>query len=212
MQGSADPDVHVVVFDVNVWLDVAALVGSGFTFDRLTERVAAAGMQPCPAQDRRLDSARALAVCTSGRLAGDELLEVWTSAHIDDVLVHKLTQGTDGVIPEETGYGWSADDAHDFLDDCVYELVESTYGGTVGEIVIPNGNPPLSHEDGCVYRTATEAGDDFPVRYCVTWDRDFRTAAGLPGDVTMFYPSEWVMYVRKARARLALAQIPRPPL
>ncbi len=57
-----------------------------------------------------------------------------------------------------------------FWPQAVRDLVYDLSGGRVLDVTIPAGTPPLSHEDGLVYRTAVSAGEAWPVRYCVTGD------------------------------------------
>jgi hypothetical protein len=144
----------------------------------------------------------------SGRFAGPVPLEVWTNDHIDDLVVIKASQPRDGEYPEDRGLGWTADDAAGLLDDLVWGIVyDKSGGGTCKNVEIPYGSPPLSHEDGIVYRTAEQCGGEQTVRYCITNDRAFRTAA-LPGDINVMYPHEWIALVRKSR--FAASAPPRP--
>ena len=61
-----------------------------------------------------------------------------------------MTAGT----PLDTGH------RKDLSPDFLYQVLDDTGGGTVGDIVVPDGQPSTDHEDGCVYRTAMDAGDD----------------------------------------------------
>ena len=203
-------DVHVVVFDVNVYLDVADLLGPPFTWEKFDEAARKYAGEPLPSRDARVDSLRALSVTSSGSFAGDIPLEVWTSAHIDRLVQRKARQSSTAFVAEDRGLGWSPEDAAALLDDLVYGLVlDKTNGVALGEIPIPYGNPPLSHEDGCVYRTALDAGDsEWCQRFCVTRDREFREAR-LPGDMLTLYPHEWVGLVRKSRQAIAMDAIHR---
>lgn len=207
----AYPDLHTVVFDVNVYLDVASLVGPPFTWEKLqgvavSHRTASLPHLP----DRRVDSLRAIAVSQGGRFAGPEPLQVWTSDHIDDLVVRKASQPRGGPTPETRGLGWSHEHAQDLLIDLVDELVyEKTDGGRV-TIVGVDGNPPLGHEDACVFTTALGAATDAAppsIKYCVTCDGPFRKAQGLNPNVTVLYPHEYVDMVRKSRQALALASM-----
>ncbi|GLY02378.1 hypothetical protein [Actinoplanes sp. NBRC 101535] len=104
----AEPDLHTVVFDLNILLDVADLLGPPFTWDKFRDAAARHSQAPVPNRaDSRVDSLRAVALTTTGRFAGPELLEVWTSDHIADLLVLKARQPRDGAIAETRGLGWS---------------------------------------------------------------------------------------------------------
>lgn len=214
MQKLPAQDVHIVVFDVNVFLDVADLLGRSFNWEDFSAVAATHINGPCPdPTDSRIDSLRSLALCTSGALTPNgPAVEVWTSSHIDHLIVHKLSQSADGPTPELTGFGWDLTDAEDFLDQLVYGLVfDTSHGGTVGEVLIPTGHPPLSYEDGLVFRTAIEAGDQASgrlLKYCVTNDREFRKAEpNLSSEVLILYPYEWVLFVRQARTKAAVGRM-----
>jgi hypothetical protein len=203
----------VVVFDVNVYLDIAELLGAPFTWEKLASAVAPQMGSPCPhPTDSRIDSLRAVALCTSGRFAGDQQLEVWTSSHIDHLVVHKLTQPTAAATQELTGLGWDLPASEYLLESLVYDLVyDKSGGGSVGEVKIAAGSPPLSHEDGLVFRTALEAGEagaSSLVKYCITNDREFRKSEpSLTSEVLVLYPFEWVKLVRQARNKVALGRL-----
>jgi len=213
VDAGAPGDVHVVVFDINVFLDAARLLGPPLTWDEFSAAVAKCANDPHPhPTDKRIDSLRALAMCTSGRFAGGDLLQVWTSGHIVGLAVEKAVQPVDGATDEQRGLGWSAQDAdalQDFIDDLTF--IKSR-GGSIA-VKTAEGSPPLSYEDGLVYRTAREAGDPTNIRYCVTRDVEFRElAAEIMDDITVLYPWEWVDVLRKSRALVATqAMRPRPP-
>ncbi|WP_146078993.1 hypothetical protein [Rathayibacter sp. AY1E6] len=201
------------MFDVNIYLDMARLLGPPFTWSKFSEAAARQSGSQVPSTDYRVDSLRAIATTISGRFLGEERLEVWTSHHIDDLAFDKLVQPENGEVDEERGLGWSDEHAQSFTDSFIDELAfDMTSGGTIGDVEISYGSPPLSHEDGCVYRTAEASGaaNTFYRRFCITRDRDFRTAT-IPGDIVVLYPWEWLEYVRSARSRLATtAMRPRP--
>lgn len=206
-------DVHAVVFDVNVYLDVAGLLGPPFSWEKFQELAAQTSVAPLPNHgDRRVDSLRAIAACSGGRFAGQDRLEVWTSDHIDRLVELKATQPLVGDRAEDRGLGWSSDDAQNLLVDLVDELVyEKTEGGSVALVGI-EGRPPLDHEDACVFTTAVgAAGDIVPpsIKYCVTRDANFRTAEGLNPNVTVLYPYEFVQLVRRSRRMLAFQDLRR---
>ncbi|MEV6348451.1 hypothetical protein [Actinoplanes sp. NPDC051851] len=200
-----------MVFDVNVLLDVADLVGPPFTWEKFRDAATRCGAAPVPCQaDRRFDSLRAVALTTSGRFAGPELVEVWTSDHIDGLLVRKARQPRDGETAETRGLGWSAEHAEDLLHDFLYDLVYDVTGGARMEILAVDGHPPLDHEDACVFTTALQAARDVAppsIKYCVTRDRGFRQATGLSGNVLVLYPDEFIALVRRSRNALAMRRM-----
>lgn len=86
---------HCVLFDCNVYLDVASLLGAPFEWAKFHQRSAQLHDAPLPhPSDQANDSLRALAVCLSGRFAGEETLEVWTSSHIEAIVRGKAQQPT----------------------------------------------------------------------------------------------------------------------
>ena len=209
---SVQPDTHVVVFDINIYLDVAALLGPPFTWAKFHDAATKHSDDPLPHRDDpRIDSLRALALCLSKRYAGHEPLEVWTSAHIDRLVVRKAGQPDDRSLPDEDrGLGWTATEAEDLQDDLIAGLVyDLTSGGTVGEVGIAEGSPPLSNEDGRVLRTAVEVDTDHAVRYCITQDRKFRRCGPqLLVNVQVLNAHEWVELVRKSRRMFAMSRFP----
>lgn len=207
---------HFVVFDVNVYLDVARLLGPPFTWEKFSARSAAVAADPCPHPDPACDSLRAIAVCMSGRFAGSEQVEVWTNAHIDKIVQGKARES---VTPDpETGFkglGWSLADAQNLVADLVYGLIEISDGGTLGGDHYPDGNPPLDHEDGMVYGACRFLADQDPLGrvYCVTRDRGFLAAykeGQLDEHSVVLPPAAFVALVRAARTRLSIqAMAPR---
>lgn len=197
------------MFDVNIFLDVAQLVGEPYSIQKFDEMVARNINHPVPHSDPAYDSLRAIATCTTGNFDGKSRLEVWTSDHIDELTYIKATHPTYAQVEEDRGLGWSMDSAQGLVDELVGRLVfDLSAGNSVGEVNISYGAPPLSHEDGCVYATARNAGTEeyFYRRYCVTRDKKF-LLADLPGDIEVMNPSEWVAKVRAERRMASIRQI-----
>lgn len=213
--GTGSAQLHRVVFDCNVWLDVARVVGEPFTWSAFERAVARIAKDPFPHPDRFNDSLRAVAACTSGRFAGSERIEVWTSDHIDDTVAYKASQPS---VPDEDGYmglGWSAAHAAELVDELVQTMVDLTGGDSMGGITGTEGHPPLDHEDGRVFKACRAIVDDDPLArvYCVTNDGDFLVAArdGRLGDHTIVLtPARFVQLVRAARASLSIRGMTAP--
>lgn len=191
-----------MVFDVNVYLDIARLLGPPFSWARLASAAAMHSRSPVPhPSDPLVDSLRAVAACQSGLLAGDDPLEVWTSAHIDRIVRAKAQQPIRQ--NSDTGLGWSAGDARALVPDLIYRIVRDSSGGTLGD-VFPNGNPPLDHEDGMVYGACRRISGDDPVAIviCVTRDQqflDYYRAGRLDGHTRVVTPVQFVGFVRRSR-------------
>lgn len=203
----------MVVFDCNVYLDVARLLGHPFSWGAFSQVIAKTARELVPhPSNRAYDSLRAVAMCQSGRLAGDEGLEVWTNAHIGATVRYKAQQST---IPDpDTGYrglGWSGADAQVLVDELIGGLTADSNGGTLGA-TFPDSNPPLDYEDGMVYGACKRltAEDLLCKVYCVTRDRQFikeRQDGRLDGHSRVLSPSAFVVAVRTARARDSIRRI-----
>lgn len=206
-QASSAPDSHAVVFDVNVYLDLGRLLGPGITLHDVQSAGAEYTSEPLPSSKPCVDSLRAICVCLGGVFAEPQLLQVWTSTHIDDTLTHVAQQPV-----AAGGLGWTSAQATSLLADVVDELA---YARTAGGHVVLNGvdgGHALDHEDAMVYTTARKAAfDDNSVlyRYLVTNDQQFRNAPGLD-HINIAFPHEFVDAVRTARRQVALARMPRP--
>lgn len=200
MNASEEIQRHLVVFDCNVYLDAAGLLGPPFTWEKFDAAIAQLARVPVPhPTDRAFDSLRSIAACTSGRFAGEEMVEVWTSSHIDTVVRGKAQQSVDA--DPETGYrglGWSGENAQKLVDELIYGIVERSDGGTLGDL-FPDGNPPLDHEDGMIYgacRVFVPGGSSGPglLRY-----KGSRISASLSGGkTTQSYPSYFAFRLRRA--------------
>ncbi|MBS1673883.1 MAG: hypothetical protein JSS74_07955 [Actinobacteria bacterium] len=203
---------HVVIFDCNVYLDIAETLGEPYTLQAFNQRAAQIGRDPLPHSNSRNDSLRAVAVCTSGRFAGAETLEVWTSDHIDRMVRNKATHPTtEDAVTGFKGLGWSQANAEALVNDLVYGIVSASGGGTIGQN-FPDGNPPLDHEDGLVYGACREImrSDALCRIYCVTNDHGFLTdyrQGKLPNHAAVLAPAQFVALVRAARAGVGARNI-----
>lgn len=201
-------DRVIVVFDVNVYLNAAEALTEPFRWADLTDKIAehysdAGNAKVSP----QIDALRCIALASSGRLAGDVLLEVWTSDHIDALVKLKAMQPSDESLDDEDcGLGWSPENAEALLDDLVWRVVDDSSGGTIGNVWRPRETPPLSHEDGLVYATARDADADDVLcrRFVVTSDRGFLKHCGDPEAYPRaLSPAQFVQLVRSARQVLA---------
>lgn len=198
---------------MNVYLDVASLLGAPFSwedFDALSASVGSATV-PHPGHPA-YDSLRAIAACLSGKFAGAETVEVFTNNHIED-MVHAKAQHP--IEPahglDHRGLGWSREDADLLLERLVWEVTDRSNGGCV-PTATPDGHPPLDHEDGMVFGACKYLVGDDPLAtvYCVTRDRGFLTAAEegrLSGHTKVLSPGKFVALVRAARASVGLRRM-----
>ncbi|SEB99142.1 hypothetical protein SAMN04489844_1464 [Nocardioides exalbidus] len=204
----------VVVFDVNIYLDVARLIGAPFNTSALSDALARENGKPAPHRDPKVDSARALVIARSGFLAGTQRLEAWTSDHINALVRHKAKQLDDeALLPEDRGLGWTAEHAQGLLDDLLWQVIEGSGGDTVGNLRYPEHSPPLDHEDGMVLATALAAADGDLVcdRILVTRDRRFIEKCAELGHPRVMHPSQFVMLASRARSQAAMSRMrPRP--
>ncbi|MFF2297928.1 hypothetical protein [Arthrobacter sp. NPDC058127] len=194
----ARPPRALVVFDVNIYLDVARILGPAATWDAFLELAVKHANEPLPhRRDAALDSLRALAISKSGKYEPGVKLEIWFGQHLDDTTYFKLIQDAGAADRvEDCGFGWAAKDADDFMELLVDPFWCEDDNFVSGD-PIGYETPPLDHEDGCVYAIARDAGSEnySYERFCVTRDVDFRNAA-LKGDIEVMHPHEWVAHVR----------------
>lgn len=212
-----EPQRHIVVLDCNIYLDVARLLGPPFRWSELSKAAAQMAREPVPhPMGQMYDSLRAVAICTSGRFAGDETLEVWTNAHIDRLVRGKAMQP---ITPDPTtnlrGLGWSRDDAQTLVTELIEGLTSQSNGGTLGSGGFPDGNPPLDHEDGMVYGACRSLAGDDPLAkvYCVTRDGGFigsYQAGSLGNHSRVVTPAMFVAGVRSARSQYSTQRMLRP--
>lgn len=204
---------HVVVFDCNVYLDVARLVEGPFTWSAFNDLAARHQGEPVPAGSGAIDSLRAIALTLSGRFAGREPIEVWTCDHIEQVVVFKAMQPLDGE-PGASGLGLSREHAELLVDHLIWGSVNESGGDSLGD-PYPDGTPPLDHEDGKVFGACRALAGEDPLAqvYCVTNDRGFVTdykAGRLGRHVRVLPPAVFVTLVRRARTQAAIRSMPRP--
>lgn len=202
----------IVVFDVNVYLDAARMVGEPFQWPNLSDKIAEHYNDPANTKaDHRMDALRCIALASSGRLAGNVMLEVWTSDHIDALVRFKAMQPDDEDLDDEDrGLGWSEDNAEALLDDLVWKVINDSSGDSKGNVWQPRATPPLSHEDGLVYATARDADtDDVECRrIVVTSDKGFlKHCGGHKAYPRALSTSQFVQLVRNARQAFATKQM-----
>ena len=209
--GAAPDERVLVVFDVNIYLDVARLLGDPFTWDAFDAALAVHATESSPhPTDARIDSLRAIASLRSGQSPSGVRREVWTSDHINLTAAYKLSQSAQAPDIRDRGLGWSAKSAQAFVDELIWGIVDQTDGESVGEIIGSYGSPPLDHEDGRVLATARDAGFievDYYDRYVITRDRGFSTTDNLPGDASVQHPADWIDLDRGEQRAVAFKRL-----
>lgn len=200
---------HIVVFDCNVYLDVAKLVGSPFSMQEFSAIISRELSAPVPHPDRYVDSARALAMVQRGYFVRQgshrEPLAVWYSQHLIDTTRYKACLPRQGRSDYQTtigdyGLGMCESQAGRVVDDLIVGVANKT-GGSFVQVDIPVGNPPLDHEDGMVYAACRKIEGDDPLLkvYCVTNDVGFIESykqGKLPGGIKVLSPGEFVQLLR----------------
>ncbi|WP_339619848.1 hypothetical protein [uncultured Salinibacterium sp.] len=207
-----EPTTHVVVFDVNVYLGIARLLGEPFAMEDFNDRVISVGKKLEHELTKDEWCLLAVAVTSSGFLAGTSPLQVWSSDHIDGLVEYKAGQEENKLKkPEDAGLGWSKDNAQSLRCDLVDWVVRESSGSSIN-IVIPKSTPPLSHEDGLVYATGRDCADADTLceRYVVTFDSDFMSDESLSYP-RVLSPDQFVRLVRTARRNLAIQGMTRKP-
>jgi hypothetical protein len=208
--GAAPDDRHLVVVDVNVYLDLARLIGPAFSWNAFDALMEIQASEPNPHRsDARIDSLKAIASLRLGRSPSNVPTEVWTSDHINLTAAFKLSQAIDSPDVRDRGLGWSKEVAQHFIDEAIWGLVDQSEGDSVGEIIGSYGSPPLDHEDGRVLATARDAGfmhAGHYDRYILTRDRGFLSAT-IPGVAIARQPADWVDRYRGEARAVALKRL-----
>lgn len=206
------PDVHVVVFDVNVWMDLGRRDPGLKSFEDVVEAAKSHWVTGPASGDRLTCSLLAVACCALGYHPSPFRLEAWTSEHIDETLVHQLQQPPgDG---SSTGLGWSEHDARAFLDKVVYGAgIDASGGGSI-DGPIADGGEVLGNEDSKVYTTARKAaGTEYIARrFLVTNDYGILSKASSLRFVDVLSPAQFVRLVLEIRRKASQVRGPRPPL
>jgi len=173
--GPFDLSTRRVIYDVNVYLDVAEQLGPAFAWESLPPLTSVRSHPHLGAQF-------ALSIAREAHFAGPLPLELWTSTHITDLLLRKLS----------SILAWKRDDAEWFTQEMLDEAYRSK--GAELSVHIARQSPPLDHEDGLVFATAVAAHAD----YLVTSDKDF-TPVDQRNGVYVMTPHDWACYVQNWR-------------
>ncbi|OZG65652.1 hypothetical protein [Bifidobacterium eulemuris] len=168
-----------VIFDCNIYIDVALALGTGAKQTDL--RTFEAASRPLQAE---IDSFRAV---ISGQF-GPYGLMLGSSSHIREIVKHQLSKQ----------HGWPERKTDLFLSEFHDELVDIVLTGFVGEEHVP----PLDHEDGVVFGTCHEISNREGIMQTilVTRDRQFiESMSSIPSHTTVLHPLGFMKMCEAAR-------------
>lgn len=190
-----------MVFDCNVYLDIARLLGPPFTWERFVER-AELGAVPGYRSDG-LDSAIALGYTRSGTFVTGQPLTVWSSHYIEQAVTVMAQASKTSEYP---GLELTEAESDSLFHEVIDHLVPAKQ---VVDVDTPDGPGALSRDDGLVFATAVNAGHHLNHKYLITKDKGFRELGDPTGRVTVLYPHQFIGLLRDSR-RLAAGGGPRP--
>jgi hypothetical protein len=146
-----------------------------------------------------VESAKALAIASSGTFAGNQRLQVWTNDWIDQVSINVAARSR-----ELRGLGWSQEDANSIKEHLIYGAAVNPSQGQSFESNKRAKFPDLSWDDSQVLSTAQSVLtlDPTAKSLCVTNDKNFRNTSSAAG-VVMLTPPEFIEAISQTRANLA---------
>ena len=189
----------IAVFDMNIYLNVARFVGEPYSRSLLHTTLMGQIHQPSPRSTPLTESAKLVAISSSGVFAGNQLLQVWTS----DWIV-KGTQRVAGRDVNLNGLGWSLPSAQGLVSDLIFGTVVTPSNG----LQLPTNKrakfPGLSPDDSQVLNTALQTKIANPASevICVTNDVGFRNTTSNQ-DVVMMNSNEFLTFITDARKALS---------
>ncbi len=188
----------IAVFDMNIYLNVARLVGEPYSRNKLHNRLITPIVNPNERLKQIIDSAKLVAVVNSGVFAGNQPLEVWTSDWIvkGSINVANRSVGANGL-------GWNLPNAQALGTELIFGTVVSPSRGSQLPTDKKVKFDDLSPDDSQVLNTALQAralnpGSDV---ICVTNDGPFRNTAWNE-DVIMMTSNELLTLITTARKAL----------
>ena len=188
----------IAVFDINVYLNVARLVGEPYSKIMLHTRLIKPTHDPSERLKLIIESAKLVAVTTSGVFAGNQSLQIWTSDWI--------VKGTINVAKRpvsDKGLGWGLANAQALEADLIF----GTAVGPSNGLQLPTNKSAkfdgLSSDDAQVLSTALEALSQNPSSQviCVTNDTAFRNTT-WNGGVLMMTSGEFLTLITASRKAL----------
>lgn len=188
----------LVVFDVNIYLDVARWVGPPYSNQKLQIKLLQHRQDPSTPVEVKIQSAKLASLCSSGVFAGNQKLQVWTSDWINNVAV-RVAMRSRG----EKGLGWSETNAELIRTDLIHGTVVGPSNGFLLNSDKTAKFEDLDWDDAQVLTTALQARVLSPssTTICVTNDKAFRNTNSC-GDVTMLTSPEFLSLITAARQAL----------
>lgn len=181
-QGAASPGIRIML-DVNVWLDLARLLGNSLTTQTIRQVLADPEHdKPTVPRRREIDSLRLWSMLWSGKYAGSIPVVLCTGRHIVSEVVANLRR-----------WGWTAVETEDFLQKMVLSL-PSVYLSDRGDRI---HEATLGPEDAVVGEVGVELG----VHVVACRDHRFNNMVRAldVGDIRYAYPTEIVTAIAETR-------------
>jgi hypothetical protein len=192
----------IVVFDMNIYLDVARLVKELFSRETLQTKLMIHRYNSDSSPESLISSAQVVAICASGVFAGTQKLQVWTNSWIENGVVKVAKRPRN-----ESGLGWSAINAESLRMDLIHDTVITPSGGHSVPADKTANYDGLSWDDSQVLHTAHHVLklSPYSTSICLTNDKKFRNTDSC-GSVTMLVPDEFLYLIREARLKVAGSQ------
>lgn len=186
----------VVVFDLNVYLDVARLIDEPYSKSKLQLKMLNQPTAPTRQEANQFASGKAVLFCSTGIFAGLQKVEVWTNTWIEKGIVRMAQRQ-----PHQDGLGWSEVGAKGLYQDLLMDsLVKPSKGQSLqADKRAKYGD--LSWDDSQVLHTALQAASFGRRTYCVTGDREFRRTT-VSNSVEMLTPTELVKRMKDLRTAI----------
>lgn len=193
----------IVVFDMNIYIDVARLVKEPFSRQTMQIKVMGHKHNPDSNPNPLISSAQVVGICASGVFAGSQKLQVWTNSWIENGVVRVAKRPRN-----ERGLGWSEGNAELLRTDLIHDTVVTPSGGRSVPADKTANYAGLSWDDSQVLHTALHVLRLSPdsTSICLTNDKEFRNTDSC-GPVTMLTPEEFLLLIRTARSQVRGSQV-----
>lgn len=188
----ANPKPIAVIFDHNIYLDIARLLGQPYNESRLRSQVM--GHKPDASRpNRKMDAGVSVLLCSTGNLAGQQRIQVWSSSWIERGVVNAAKRPI-----TESGLGWTEENAKALRTELIASTAVGRSNGHSIKAVPTIKYEKLSSDDSSVFHTALQALNLCSRSFCVTSDNQFLNNAPRIG-VEVLPPAVLVEMIREAR-------------